>query len=73
MQLLKTASITARIIALLDFISAVQRMIHFHVSFRLLQFVMSEVSDEVGEVGGVVKERNVVERDRPFDHIVTSN
>ena len=32
---------------------------------------MSEVSDEVVEVDGVVNERNVVERDRPFDLKVT--
>ena len=34
---------------------------------------MLEVSYEVGAVDGVVNERNVVERDRPFDHKVTSN
>ena len=38
-----------------------------------MQFIMSQVSDVVGEVDGVVNERNVVERDRPFDHKVTSN
>ena len=32
----------------------------------IIYYIMSEVSDEVGEVDGVVNERNVVERDRPL-------